>query len=76
MQIGDFKKFRNNVTVLCNHCDFYDVYMIDIDEYRIELSDNMGMVIGTIDSDQLNKCTIINYDNDGGMISLSDLGDE
>lgn len=76
MQIGDFKKFRNGVTVLCNHCDFYDVYMIDIDEYRIELSDNMGMVIGTIDSDQLNKCTIINYDNDGGMISLSDLGDE
>ena len=76
MQIGDFKKFRNNVTVLCNHCDFYDVYMIDIDEYRIELSDNMGMVIGTIDSDQLNKCTIINYDNDGGMINLSDLGDE
>lgn len=76
MQIGDFKKFRNGVTVLCNHCDFYDVYMIDINEYRIELSDNMGMVIGTIDSDQLNKCTIINYDNDGRMISLSDLGDE
>lgn len=76
MQIGDFKKFRNSVTVLCNHCDFYDVYMIDIDEYRIELSDNMGMVIGTIDSDQLNKCTIINYDNGGGIISLSDLGDE
>ena len=50
--------------------------MIDIDEDRIELSDNMGMVIGTIDTDQLNECTIINYDNDGKIIKLSDLGVE
>lgn len=76
MQIGDFKKFKNGVTVLYEHCNIYDVYMIDIDEDRIELSDNMGMVIGTIDSDQINECAIINYNDNGRMINLSDLGDE
>ena len=30
---------------------FFDVYFIDIDEYRIELSDAYGWVIGTIDAD-------------------------
>lgn len=73
MQIGDFKKFKHGVTVLCNYCDYYDVYMIDIDEYRIELSDSFGMVIGTIDTDQLSKVEIINYDGDGDMIKLGDL---
>ena len=37
---------------------------------------NMGMVIGTINSDQINECTIINYNDNGRMINLSDLGDE
>ena len=73
MQIGDFKRFNHGITVLCNHCDYYDVYMIDIDEYRIELSDNFGMVIGTIDTDQLSKVEIINYDGNGDMIRLGDL---
>lgn len=73
MKIGDFKKFNHGITVLCNHCDYYDVYMIDIDEYRIELSDSFGMVIGTIDTDQLSKIEIINYDGDGDMIKLGDL---
>ena len=73
MQIGDFKIFNHGITVLCNHCDYYDVYMIDIDEYRIELSDSFGMVIGTIDTDQLSKVEIINYDGDGNMIKLGDL---
>ena len=73
MKIGDFKKFKHGITVLCNHCDYYDVYMIDIDEYRIELSDSFGMVIGTIDTDQLSKVEIINYDGDGNMIKLGDL---
>ena len=73
MQIGDFKKFKYGITVLCNHCDYYDVYMIDIDEYRIELSDSFGMVIGTIDTDQLSKVEIINYDGDGDIIKLGDL---
>ena len=76
MKIGDFKRFKYGTTLLWNHCNFSDVYMIDIDEDRIELSDNMGMVIGTIDTDQLKKCTIINYDNDGRIIKLSDLGVE
>lgn len=76
MKIGDFKKFKYGTTILCNHCNFFDVYMIDVDEDRIELSDNIGMVIGTIDTDQLNECTIINYDNDGRIIKLSDLGVE
>lgn len=76
MKIGDFKRFKYGVTVLYNHCNIFDVYMIDVDEDRIELSDEMGMVIGTIDTDQLSECTIINYDNDSKMIELSDLGDE
>lgn len=76
MQIGDFKKFNYGITVLCGCCDYYDVYMIDIDEDRIELSDNMGMVIGTINSDQLNNCEIINYDGNGEIIDLINLGDE
>lgn len=76
MEIGDFKKFKNGVTVLYEHCNIYDVYMIDVDEYRIELSDNMGMVIGTIDSDKINECAIINYNDDGRMINLYDLRDE
>ena len=73
MQINDFKRFNYGITVLCNHCDYYDVYMIDIDEYRIELSDSFGMVIGTIDTDQLSKVEIINYDGDGDIIKLGDL---
>ena len=76
MKIGDFKRFKIGVTVLYEHCNIYDVYMIDVDEDRIELSDNMGMVIGTIDSDQINECAIINYNDNGRMINLSDLGDE
>lgn len=76
MQIGDFKRFKIGVTVLYEHCNIYDVYMIDVDEDRIKLSDNMGMVIGTIDSDQINECAIINYNDNGRMINLSDLGDE
>ena len=76
MQIGDFKRFKNGVTVLYKHCNIYDVYMIDVDEDRIELSDSMGMVIGTIDTDQLKECTVINYDNNGRIIKLSNLGVE
>lgn len=44
MQIGDFKRFKNGVTVIYKHCNIYDVYMIDVDEDRIELSDNMGII--------------------------------
>lgn len=76
MQIGDFKRFKIGVTVLYEHCNIYDVYMIDVDEDRIELSDNMGMVIGTIDSDKINECAIINYNDNGRMINLFDLRDE
>ena len=57
-------KFNEGVTVICKFCNFFDVYMIDIDEYRIELSDSFGMVIGTIDANELNSCEIIseNYE--------------
>lgn len=37
MQIGDFKRFKIGVTVLYEHYNIYDVYMIDVDEDRIEL---------------------------------------
>jgi len=75
MQIGDFKKFNNGLTIICNKCDYYDVYMIDIDEDRIELSDQMGMVIGTINTSELNKCEIINYNGNGEICNLSDLNE-
>lgn len=73
MKIGDFKRFDYGVTVLCNSCDYYDVYMIDIDDDRIELSDTFGMVIGTINTNQVNNCEVVNYNNDGGIIGLKDL---
>ena len=75
MKIGDFKKFNYGVTVLCGYCNYYDVYMIDIDEDRIELSDNTGMAIGTINTEQLNNCEIINYNSKGEIINLGDLND-
>ena len=77
MEIGDFKRrFKNGVTVLYKHCNIYDVYIININKNKIRLSNNMGMVIGTIDSDQINECAIINYNDDVRIINLSDLGDE
>ena len=66
-------RFNYGVTVICEACDYYDVYMIDADEYRIELSDNIGMVIGTIDISKLSECEIVNYDGDGNITSLSNL---
>lgn len=57
-------KFNEGVTVICKFCNFFDVYMIDIDEYRIELSDSFGMVIGTIDTDELNSCEIISENHE------------
>jgi len=57
-------KFNEGVTVICGYCNFFDVYMIDIDEYRIELSDSFGMVIGTIDADELNSCEIISENHE------------
>lgn len=66
-------KFNHGVTVLCGQCDYYDVYMIDIDDNRIELNDSFGMVIGTINISELNKCEIINYDGNGNIESLSKL---
>lgn len=57
-------KFNEGITVICKFCNFFDVYMIDIDEYRIELSDSFGMVIGTIDVDELNSCEIISENHE------------
>lgn len=57
-------KFNEGVTVICKFCNFFDVYMIDIDEYRIELSDSFGMVIGTIDADELNSCEVISENHE------------
>lgn len=57
-------KFNEGITVICKFCNFFDVYMIDIDEYRIELSDSFGMVIGTIDANELNSCEIISENHE------------
>ena len=59
-------KFRYGASVYCDACDFYDVYMIDIDENRIELSDYNGMVIGTISQNEIwDKCEYIKFDKNG-----------
>lgn len=75
-----FFKNQHGATVVCGACDYYDVYMIDIDEDRIELSDCYGMVIGTISVEQLNNCEYIEYDSDGRysddkIFNLGDLCD-
>ena len=75
MKIGDFKRFDYGATIICGYCDYYDVFMVDIDEDRIELSDENGMVIGTISIDQLDNIEVINYDDNGRMTQLGDLND-
>ena len=59
-------KFNNEITLICGPCAYFDVYMIDIDDDRIELSDNIGMVIGTMDTAVcLDDCEVIEYGSDG-----------
>lgn len=61
-------KLNNGAFVTGNGCSFCDVYMIDIDDERIELSDWNGMVIGTIDHKTLYEpVEMIEYDSDGRM---------
>lgn len=62
-------KFNNGITLICGPCAYFDVYMIDIDDDRIELSDSNGMVIGTMDTAVcLDDCEVIKYDSDGRML--------
>ena len=35
--MNDFMKLNNGAIVSCGDCNFYDVYMIDIDDDRVEL---------------------------------------
>ena len=58
-------KLNNGAIVSCGDCNYYDVYIIDIDEDRIELSDENGFVIGTISRDTYEDIEILEYDNDG-----------
>ena len=57
--------FNNGSIVWCKECTFYDVYNVDIDDDRIELNDESGFIIGTIDTSMLDKCYYLSYDNDG-----------
>ena len=51
-----------------NGCSFCDVYLIDIDNERIELSDIHGMVIGTIDHNTIYEdIEMIEYDSSGHL---------
>ena len=64
-----FKKIKNGAFVTANGCSFCDVYMINIDDDRIELSDLNGFVIGTIDHNALYEpIELIPY-NDNMMMS-------
>lgn len=63
--MNDFIKLNNGAIVCCGDCNYYDVYMIDIDEDRIELSDENGFVIGTISRDTYEDVEILEYDDDG-----------
>ena len=65
-----FKKIKNGAFVTANGCSFCDVYMIDIDDERIELSDLNGFVIGTIDHNTLYEpIELIPYNDDGRINS-------
>lgn len=66
--------------VVADACDYYDVYMIDIDENRIELNDINGMVIGCIDHNSIyDRVEIIKYDKNkhitNNSIILCEYGD-
>ena len=49
----------NKSVVTLENSTFFDVHYIDIDEYRIELSDGYGWVIGTIDADTKKDMNIV-----------------
>ena len=66
---------KEKINIAKHGIDFSTAAHVFQDENRIELSDSYGMVIGTIDADQLNNCEIINYDGDGAIIDLGDLSD-
>lgn len=52
----------NKSVVKLENSIFFDVHYIDIDEYRIELSDGYGWVIGTIDADTKKNMNIFRED--------------
>ena len=61
-------KLANGCVLWCDASSFYDVYYIDIDDDRIELSDCDGFVIGTIDHNQIwDECAYIEYDANGHL---------
>lgn len=53
MQIGDFKRFKIGVTVLYEHCNIYDVYMIDVDEKKTV--EELGLLWGIYDLELANQ---------------------
>lgn len=61
-------KFRNGCFVMADCCSFCDVYMIDIDDERMELNDYNGFVIGTIGYEDIqDSVELIEYNADGHM---------
>lgn len=69
-------KLKNRVTILYGDCTYFDIYMIDADNDIIELSDYDGLVIGTINTNNLEDCEIIEYgDNEAisGATTLKEL---
>lgn len=65
--MNDFIRLNNGAIIICGDCSFHDIYIIDIDEDRIELSDENGFVIGTISRDTYEDIEVWEYDNDGRL---------
>ena len=70
---------KNGGLVLADNCCFCDVYLIDIDEDRIELNDYNHFVIGTIDHNNIyDMVEVLKYDDEGcisdDIITLCDEG--
>lgn len=69
-------KTRNRVTILYGDCAYFDIYMIDINNDIIELSDYNGLIVGTINTNNLKDCEVIEYgDNEtiSGTTTLKEL---
>lgn len=61
-------KLENGGFVIADNCSYCDIYLIDIDEDRIELNDSNHFVIGTIDHNNIYDCVeIIKYDKEGHL---------
>lgn len=70
---GDYNIFVHDAIVTCGACDWFEIYMINIDSDRIELSDISHFAVGQIClEDKKDVIDIIEHGKSGieGPVSL------